>query len=191
MFFVQTRGINLDLPAARNGHGSGLKGVVLGIFTQWGVMRRSKKIGPFFSFLWNFCKVGVKQFGGLFSFSQNFGQFICNFESFVVLIWNFYGCTSHHQPFKIFMIGGQFKVHDVGTLTPYPLCPSLAVAHYYNYEGFGAYICSFYHPNLLKFHITETKWINKNRNNYAQVCSWVSKNFLLSYSRSIFLAKKC
>ena len=68
---------------------------------------------------------GVKKFWSFFSFLQNFGEFFCDFYNFVAPIWNFYGGIPHRKPFKIFMMEGQFKVHDGGTPPPSPPVPSM------------------------------------------------------------------
>ena len=41
------------------------------------------------------------------------------------------GVPPHGKPFQIFMMGGQFKVHDGGTPHHPPLCPSLEPAAIY------------------------------------------------------------
>ena len=68
---------------------------------------------------------GVKKFSIIFF---PFYEILANFSAiFIILSFQFeifMGVPPHRKPFKIFMMGGQFKVHDGGT-PHHPPCAHL------------------------------------------------------------------
>ena len=68
----------------------------------------------------NFYGGGGKIFFIIFSFLRHFADFFAIFAIFIILSFQFeiFMGSPHRQLIKIFMMGGQFKVHDGGTPIP-------------------------------------------------------------------------
>ena len=71
---------------------------------------------------------GKKFFDQIFPFHEMLANFFAIFIILSPQFEIFMGVPPHRKPFKIFMMGGQFKVQDGGTPHHPPLCPSLPCA---------------------------------------------------------------